>query len=70
LGWIDAKGTGTKLKQRWIGLFEITQQINPKVFRLRMSDKYPGFLVFNIEHLKKYEESLPTMGERTILPES
>ena len=70
LDWIDAKGSGTKLKQRWIGPFEITQKINPKVFRLRMSDKYPGFPVFNIEHLKRYEESGPEWGERTVMPES
>lgn len=70
LGWVDAKGAGAKLKQRWIGPFEVLQRINPKVFRLKMSDKYPGFPVFNIEHLKKYEESAPTMGERTVMPES
>ena len=70
LDWIDAKGSGAKLKQRWIGPFEITQKINPKVFRLRMSDRYPGFPVFNIEHLKKYEESGAEWGERTKMPES
>ena len=70
LDWVDAKGAGAKLKQRWIGPFEILQKINPKVFRLRMSDKYPGFPVFNIEHLKKYEESSPDKGERTMMPES
>ena len=70
LDWIDSKGTGAKLKQRWIGPFEVTQVINPKVFRLRMSDKYLGFPVFNIEHLKKYHESAPEMGERTVMPES
>ena len=70
LDWVDAKGTGNKLKQRWIGPFEITQRINPNVFRLRMSDKYPGLPVFNIQHLKKYEESPPEWGERTVMPES
>ena len=70
LDWIDSKGAGAKLKQRWIGPFEVSQVINPKVFRLRMSDKYPGFLVFNIEHLKKYHESTPEMGEHTVMPES
>jgi hypothetical protein len=70
LDWVDSKGAGAKLKQRWIGPFEVQQKINPKVFRLRMSDKYPGFPVFNIEHLRKYEESPPDMGERTTMPES
>jgi len=70
LDWIDAKGNGVKLKQCWLGPFEITQRINPKVFHLRMSNKYPGFLVFNIKHLKKYEELGPEWGECTKMPES
>jgi len=72
LDWIDSKGTRAKLKQRWIGPFEIQQKINLKVFRLRMSDKYPGFPVFNfnINHLKKYKESSPEMGDCTTMAES
>ena len=35
-----------------------------------MSDRYPDFPVFNIEHLKKYEESGAEWGERTKMPES
>ena len=34
LDWVDAKGSGNKLKQRWIGPFEVTQCINPNVFHL------------------------------------
>jgi len=70
LDWVDSKGMGMKLKQRWIGPFEVSQIINPKVFRFRMTDKYPGFPVFNIEHLKKYQESTPEMGECTVMQES
>jgi len=70
LDWIDAKGSGNKLKQWWIGPFEVTQWINPNVFHLWMSDKYPGLPVFNIQHLKKYEDSTAEWGERTIMPES
>lgn len=70
LDWVDAKGAGGKLKQRWIGPFEVTQQINPNIFCLRMSDKYPGLPVFNIQHLKKYEDSPAEWGERTTMPES
>ena len=70
LDWVDAKGAGGKLKQRWIGPFEVMQQINLNVFRLRMSDKYPGLPVFNIQHLKKYEDSPAEWGERTTMPES
>ena len=67
LDWVDSKGAGAKLKQRWIGPFEILQKINPNVFRLRMSDNYPGFPVFNIEHLRKYEDSPPDLGERAVM---
>ena len=70
LEWVDSKGTGAKLKQRWIGPFEVIQRINPKVYRLRMSNQYPGLPVFNIEHLKPYKESEEKWGERTLMRES
>lgn len=70
LEWVDAKGAGTKLKQRWIGPFEVIQKINPKVYRLRMSDQYPGLPVFNIEHLKPYLISDLNWGEHTTMKES
>ena len=70
LDWVDSKGMGMKLKQRWIGPFEILQKINPNVFRLQMSDNYPGLPVFNIEHLRKYEESPPELGDHATLLES
>ena len=70
LDWVDLKGVSAKLKQRWIGPFEVQQKINPKVFQLRMSDKYPGLPVFNIEHLRKYEESSTEMGDCTLMPKS
>ncbi|PBK59697.1 hypothetical protein ARMSODRAFT_854520, partial [Armillaria solidipes] len=50
LDWREARGKGAKLIQRWIGPFEILERVNPKVYRLRMSEKYPGNPVFNIEH--------------------
>ena len=70
LEWVDAKGAGAKLKQRWIGPFEVMQKINPKVYRLRMGDQYPGLPVFNIEHLKPYHVSDADWGERTVMKES
>ncbi len=57
LEWKESKGKGAKLIQRWIGPFQIAKKINPKVYRLKMSDKYPGTPVFNIDHLKGYHES-------------
>jgi len=70
LEWVDAKGVGAKLKQRWIGPFEVVQKINPNVYRLRMSDCYPGLPVFNIEHLKRYTPSDEKWGNRTVMQES
>ena len=70
LEWVDAKGVGAKLKQRWIGPFEVVQKINPNVYRLHMSDQYPGLPVFNIEHLKSYTPSDKGWGERTVMRES
>jgi len=68
LEWAESKGEGSKLTLRWIGPFEVTECINPKVYHLCLLDKYPGSPVFNIEHLKAYKE--PTEEGRTIMPES
>ena len=70
LEWVESKGDGAKLRQRWIGPFEIMQVVNPGTYRLRMSNKYPGLPIFNLEHLKKYEESSLDFGERITLPET
>lgn len=67
---MEANVDGEKLVQKWIGPFEIMQKVNPKVYRLRLSNKYPGHPVINYEHLKKYEESPAEFGERTKLPET
>jgi hypothetical protein len=56
LEWLESKGEGAKLVQRWIGPFEVLQKINPKTYRLRLDDRYPGFPVFNYDHLKPYTE--------------
>ncbi|PBK66624.1 hypothetical protein ARMSODRAFT_849963, partial [Armillaria solidipes] len=41
LVWKESKGKGAKLTQRWIGPFEVSERVNPKMYRLRLSDKYP-----------------------------
>jgi len=68
LEWVESKGEGSKLTPRWIGPFEITECINPKVYCLHLPDKYPGSPIFNIEHLKPYQELAD--GDRTIMLES
>jgi hypothetical protein len=70
LEWIESKGEGAKLVQRWIGPFEVLQKINPKTYRLRLDDRYPGFPVFNYDHMKPYKESPEEFGPRTTLPDT
>lgn len=70
LEWVESKGGGKKLTERWIGPFEVMQQINPNTYRLRMGDNYKGFPVFNFDHLKPYTESDTDFGERTLVPDS
>ncbi len=70
LEWKESKGKGSKLIQRWIGPFEVLEKINPKVYRLRLGSNYPGFPVFDIEHLKPYQESPHKWPSCTKLPET
>ena len=70
LEWLESKGEGKKLTQRWIGPFEVIQRVNPNVYHLRMSSLYPGLPVFNYQHLKKYVEAPPEYRERATLPET
>lgn len=70
LEWLESKGEGSKLVQRWIGPFEVIQRINPRTYRVRLEDKYPGFPVFNLDHLKPYKESSPELGPRTTMPDT
>ena len=70
LEWVESKGEGSKLKQRWIGPFEVAQAINPGVYRLKMSNRYPGLPIFNFSHLRKYNSSPEEFGSRPQLPET
>lgn len=70
LEWKESKGKGAKLVQRGIGPFEVLEKINPKVYCLRLGSNYPGFPVFNIEHLKVYRESPEGWKDRSKLPET
>lgn len=70
LEWKESRGKGAKLVQRWLGPFEVLEKINPKVYQLQLNDKYPGFPVFNIEHLKEYQSSPQKWSNCTTLPET
>jgi hypothetical protein len=65
---VEVEGTGWKLVQRMIGPFEVMEHINLNVYRLRLPNSYLMHLVINIEHLKKYRQSLPEFVDCTILP--
>jgi hypothetical protein len=67
---MEAKGGGAKLFQRWIEPFEVMQQINPKVYRLRMGSKYPGLPIFNVDHFKLYRKTPLDFPDRTLFPET
>ena len=67
LEWIESKG---ELVQRAIGPFPIQERINSKVYRLDMSNEYPGTNVFNVEHLRRYRPSPSKFRERSVLPET
>jgi hypothetical protein len=68
--WIESKGEGAKLVQRWIGPFEVLQRINPKTYRVRLDDRYLGFPVFNYDHLKPYKGATKEFGPRLTLPDT
>jgi hypothetical protein len=67
---VEATGTGRKLIQRTMGPFEVTEKINPLVYRLRLPDTYPMHPVFNLEHLRLYRPSDEKWGLRSTLPET
>lgn len=70
LEWVESKGEGCKLVQRWIGPFEVQQRINENTYRLRLDAAYPGSPVFNIEHLRRYKSSPEEFGPRAKLDDT
>lgn len=70
LEWLESKGEGAKIGQKYIGPFKVAERVGPNTYRLAMSDRYPGSTVFNIEHLKAYRSSPAEFGPRSVLPET
>ena len=70
LEWVESKGEGAKLVQRWVGPFEVQQRIGQHTYRLRMPDTYPGSPVFNLQHLKRYQTSPEAFGVREMLSDT
>lgn len=68
LQWVESKGEGKKLLQKFIGPFAVQERIGENTYRLDLPDTYPGSPVFNIQHLRPYEASPEYFGSRTELP--
>jgi hypothetical protein len=51
---VEVQGTGRKLVQQHIGLFQITEKINPIVYHINIPPKYKMHPIINIQHLAKY----------------
>jgi hypothetical protein len=51
----DIRGRGQKLLMRYDGPFEISEQLGPNTYRLRMPASYRMHPVFNSEHLEPYK---------------
>lgn len=70
LNLVDTKGTGKKLVQRALGLFEVLEVINPIVYCLKLPKSFPMHLVFNLQHLQIYHPSPENLGKRSVLPKT
>lgn len=66
----SAVGMGQKLVQRTIGPFEVTEQINSMVYRLKLPSNYPMNPVINFAHLRRYHASPLELGEQNTLPDT
>jgi hypothetical protein len=51
---VEVQGTGRKLVQQCIGLFQIMEKINPIVYRINIPPEYKMHPIINIQHLAKY----------------
>jgi Chromo (CHRromatin Organisation MOdifier) domain len=65
---IDMQGTGRKLVQQRISLFQISDKINPVVYHISIPPEYKMHPIINIQHLAKYHRD-ELSDEQTKLPE-
>jgi hypothetical protein len=62
LEWLESKGAGAELCQRWIGPFPIAKRVADYTYRVKLPRAFPGNLVFNVEHLRVYHQSPSEFG--------
>jgi hypothetical protein len=70
LEWQESKGAGVKLRQRWIGPFQVLARVSANTYRIRLPKKFPGSNVINLEHLSAYSPSPSEFGRRPTLPDT
>jgi hypothetical protein len=70
LEWLESKGAGVKLRQRWIGPFEVLKRVSINSYRIKLPRSFPGSGVINVEHLQPYISSPPEFGKRQKLPDT
>ncbi|GJF00952.1 polyprotein [Phanerochaete sordida] len=70
LQWLESKGEGSKLAQRFIGPFAVQERVGPNTYRLDLPHNYPGLPIFNVHHLKPFFPSDCAWEPRATLPET
>jgi hypothetical protein len=70
LEWLESKGAGAKLRQRWIGPYEVADRVSLNTYRIKLPKSFPGSGVINVEHLRQYRASPPEFGTRATLPDT
>jgi hypothetical protein len=63
LEWLESKGAGVKLRQHWIGPFEVLSWVSQNAYRLHLPKAFPGSNVINLEHMRPYVSSPTRFGD-------
>jgi hypothetical protein len=69
LEWLESKGAGAKLRQRWIGPYKVADRVSLNTYRIKLPKSFPGSGVINVEHLREYWASPSEFGVRATLPD-
>jgi hypothetical protein len=70
LEWLESKGAGVKLRQHWIGPFEVLSWVSQNAYQLHLPKAFPGSNVINLEHMHPYVSSPTCFGDRVELPDT
>jgi hypothetical protein len=67
LEWLESKGAGVKLRQHWIGPFEVLSWVSQNAYRLHLPKAFLGSNVINLEHMRPYISSPARFGDQVKL---